>query len=67
MAAKNCWVVCDEYAAGPYAQDRAEREVEAIAKLAAEHRLGCRLEHRIVVSATNPVPAWRQALEAAQP
>lgn len=63
-ATKNNWVVCDEYAAGPYTADRAEREVQNIARLAESHALGCRLEHRIVVSAMQPVPAWRLAAEA---
>lgn len=66
-ASRDHWVVCDEYTAGPYTPEQAERKAEAIASYAASgERHACHLGHRIVVSDTEPVPPWKQAQEARQ-
>ncbi len=64
-ATRDNWVVCDEYTAGPFTPEQAERKAQAIADYATSgERHACHLEHRIVASATEPVPPWKRALES---
>ena len=51
MTALRHWVVCDDYVRGPYSATRAG--------LVAGRKTGCPLDHRVVESATKPVPAWQ--------
>ena len=55
------WVTCEEYTAGPFTPERAERMAVQIAEYA-EHDLphACRLEHRVVASDAAPVPPWKR-------
>jgi hypothetical protein len=63
-ATRDNWVVCDEYTAGPFTPEQAGRTAEEFALQAISGgRHACRLEHRVVVSATKPMPPWNQALE----
>jgi hypothetical protein len=61
---KNHWVTCDEYTAGPFDEEGAQRKAEQVkgdAAAGAPH--ACYLEHRIVISDVGPVPPWKRALE----
>jgi hypothetical protein len=63
-AARDSWVTCDEYAAGPFTPEVAERKAGEIARSAAAGEPhACHLGHRIVTSDVAPVPAWKRALE----
>jgi hypothetical protein len=60
-AARDRWVVCYQYAAGPYTAERAGREMESIARMGL-----CHDDHAIVVSAVKPTvaaPDWDDDIE----
>lgn len=61
---KNHWVTCEEYTAGPYDPEGAERKLTAIGLDAADDKPNaCYLPHGIVVADVAPVPPWKQNLE----
>jgi hypothetical protein len=61
---KNHWVTCDEYTAGPYDEEAAQRKAEQVTRDAATGAPHiCHLEHSIVISDVAPVPPWKQNLE----
>lgn len=63
-AVRDNWIVCDEYTAGPFTPEEAGRKADEIARSAsAGQPHACHLDHRIVTSASAPVPAWKKELE----
>ena len=56
---KNRWVVCYDYASGPFTQEKAERQLAN-----QKHLDYCPWDHDIVTSETKPLASWEQDLES---